>query len=68
LTHCGRGKYNAQIKKAFASGAGCALILEGETTQEQVKIKVLADGGETHQMDVQDVPAWCGNFFQMTTE
>ncbi len=68
LTHCGRGKYNAQLKKAFASGAGCALILEGETTQEQVKIKVLADGGETHQMDVQDVPAWCGNFFQMTTE
>jgi histidyl-tRNA synthetase len=68
LTHCGGGKYNAQLKKAFASGAGCALILEGDSVQEQVKIKVLADGGDTHQMHVQDVAAWCGNFFQMKTE
>jgi histidyl-tRNA synthetase len=64
LTHCGGGKYNAQLKKAFASDARCALILEGEAAQEQVKIKVLADGGDTHQLDAQNVAAWLGDFFR----
>lgn len=68
LTHCGGGKYNAQLKKAFASGAVCALILEGDTLQEQVKLKVLAEGGDTHQLPVRDVAAWCANFFKMKTE
>lgn len=68
LTHCGGGKYNAQLKKAFASGARCALILEGETEQEQVKIRILADGGETHQLPVADIGAWLGTFHHITTE
>jgi histidyl-tRNA synthetase len=68
LTHCGGGKYNAQLKKAFASGASCALILEGDGKQEQVKIRILADGGDTHQLDVDQVAGWLGTFFNNTTE
>ncbi len=68
LTHCGGGKYNAQLKKAFACGARCALILEGETVQDQIKIKILADGGDTHQLDLNAVADWLGHFFQMKTE
>jgi histidyl-tRNA synthetase len=41
LTHCGGGKYNAQLKKAYASGARVALILEGESAQAQIKLKAL---------------------------
>ena len=47
LTHCGGGKYNSQLKKAFASGAQCALILEGEAAQTEIKLRVLDDSGET---------------------
>jgi histidyl-tRNA synthetase len=64
LTHCGSGKYNAQLKKAFASGASCALILEGETEQQEVKLRILADGGETHQLPLDSVSEWLGNHYQ----
>jgi len=47
LTHCGGGKYNSQLKKAFASGACCALVLEGSEAQSELKFRVLNDEGAT---------------------
>jgi len=47
LTHCGGGKYNSQLKKAFASGARCALVLEGSEAQSELKFRVLNDEGAT---------------------
>ena len=63
LTHCGGGKYNAQLKKAYASGARCAVILEGETRQDQLKIKVLDDSGSTVEMNPAAASAWLRGFF-----
>ena len=37
LTHCGGGKYNSQLKKAYASEARCAVIMEAE----EIKLKML---------------------------
>ena len=37
LTHCGGGKYNSQLKKAYASEARCAVVLEAE----EIKLKIL---------------------------
>jgi histidyl-tRNA synthetase len=47
LTHCGGGKYNSQLKKAYASGARCAVILEGESALAELKLRILDDEGET---------------------
>jgi len=47
LTHCGGGKYNSQLKKAFTSGARCALVLEGSEAQSELKFRVLNDEGAT---------------------
>ncbi|MGP1666795.1 MAG: histidine--tRNA ligase [Rhodanobacter sp.] len=58
LTHCGGGKYNAQLKKAFATGAAVAVILEGEGAQDTIKVKVLAEGGTTTEMPVGQVARW----------
>jgi len=58
LTHCGGGKYNAQLKKAFAAGASVAVILEGEGLQNSVKVKVLADGGTTTELAPGQVARW----------
>lgn len=58
LTHCGGGKYNAQLKKAFAAGAAVAVVLEGEGTQSTVKVKILADGGATTELAVGQVARW----------
>ena len=51
LTHCGGGKYNSQLKKAFASGAQCALVLEGE----EIKLKMLDAEGESEVLNAADV-------------
>lgn len=58
LTHCGGGKYNAQLKKAFAAGAAVAVILEGEGVQDNVKVKVLAEGGATMELAPGQVARW----------
>lgn len=64
LTHCGGGKYNSQLKKAFASGARCALILEGDDVQAEIKIKVLEDDGETSVVEASEVVGWLSEFFK----
>ncbi|MDY6981761.1 MAG: histidine--tRNA ligase [Pseudomonadota bacterium] len=58
LTHCGGGKYNAQLKKAFAAGAAVAVILEGEGVQDTVKVKVLSEGGATTELAPGQVAGW----------
>lgn len=63
LTHCGGGKYNAQLKKAYASSARCAVILEGDTLPGQVKIKVLDDAGTTMELPPADIGGWLKNYF-----
>ncbi len=58
LTHCGGGKYNSQLKKAFASGARCALILEGDEAQAEIKTKILDDDGATDSVAPSYVCDW----------
>jgi len=58
--HCGGGKYNSQLKKAFSSGARFAVVLENDDQMaaprletnpvelpEMVKIRRLDDSGES---------------------
>tara|TARA_R110000824_G_scaffold7892_6_gene35968 strand:+ start:83135 stop:84403 length:1269 start_codon:yes stop_codon:yes gene_type:complete len=59
LTHCGGGKYNSQLKKAFASGAQCALILEGD----EIKLKMLDADGESEVVDAADLGTKIKNIF-----
>jgi histidyl-tRNA synthetase len=63
LTHCGGGKYNSQLKKAYATGARCALILEGDEVQEFIKFKPLDDSGEDKSLPLTDVKSWLQKIF-----
>ncbi len=65
LTHCGGAKYNAQLKKAFASGARCAVILEGDGAQQQAKFKVLDTEGATTELPVTALAAELARFFNL---
>ncbi len=51
ISHCGGGKYNSQIKKAFNSGARVAVVLEagaeGGADIKDVKIRRLGDSDES---------------------
>lgn len=53
ISHCGGGKFNSQLKKAFASGARMAVILEqnqGDTAKseiDRVKLRRLDDSAES---------------------
>jgi len=64
LTHCGGGKYNSQLKKAYASGARCALILEGDEEMAEIKVKILDDAGETTILATPSVCNWLTEFFK----
>ena len=63
LTHCGGGKYNSQLKKAYASGAQCALILEGDAELTEIKMRVLDDNGETTTLSPASVCDSLSDFF-----
>jgi histidyl-tRNA synthetase len=43
LTHCGAGKYNTQLKKAYHAGARAVVILEGEAEVTEARIRAMAD-------------------------
>jgi len=58
LTHCGGGKDNSPLKKAFASGARWALILEGDEAQAEIKTKILDDDGATDSVAPSSVCDW----------
>ncbi len=65
LTHCGGGKYNAQLKKAFACGARCAVILEGDSSQQQAKFKVLDTEGSALELPVTALASELARFFNL---
>jgi histidyl-tRNA synthetase len=51
LTHCAGGKYNSQLKKAYATQAPWALVLEGN----EIKLKMLDDDGQSSTLAEKDV-------------
>lgn len=59
IAHCGGGKYNNQMKRAFNSGARLAIVLETEADQplETVKIRHLDDSGDSVSVEI----AKCGD-------
>jgi len=59
IAHCGGGKYNNQMKRAFNSGARLAIVLETEADQplKAVKIRHLDDSGESVSVEM----AACGD-------
>jgi len=68
LNHCGGGKYSSQLKRAFASGARLAVILEPETDAEgplkNVKIRRLDDSGESITLEIVDSVGKIAEFLQ----
>jgi len=59
LTHCGAGKYNSQLKKAYASSARCVLVLE----DDEIKLKMLNAEAQAEVLDSQEVVRKLKNIF-----
>lgn len=60
ICHCGGGKFNSQLKRAFKSGAEVAVILErdGEDSEPltHAKIRRLDDSAESRKAKIVDIP------------
>ena len=59
VCHCGGGKYNSQVKRAFAAGASLAVVLkaEGDNAPLRVKIRNLADSDDVSTEELSIIPA-----------
>jgi histidyl-tRNA synthetase len=60
VSHCGGGKYNSQVKRAFAARARYAVVLEAAADGEPpgiAKLRVLDDSGDTQTMQIEAIPA-----------
>jgi len=68
VSHCGGGKYNSQIKRAFNAGAKLALIPElGEDgTVESVKLRYLADDTKSDSAGIDEVAAKIRELLQIS--
>lgn len=57
ISHCGGGKYNNQLKKAFSSGARLAVILEQDdiNSSQMVKLRQLRDDGESVEVKIDEL-------------
>lgn len=68
ISHCGGGKYNSQLKRAFASGAQVAIIFERESENsdflESAKIRRLDDSGEVVSAEIAKIPDLLGEFLE----
>ena len=65
LCHCGGGKFNNQLKKAYSSGASLAVILESDSSEEKVdhaKIRRLDDSGESRMVKISNISEELRNF------
>ena len=65
LCHCGGGKFNNQLKKAYSSGASLAVILEDDLSEEKVdhaKIRRLDDSGESKMVKISNISEELRNF------
>jgi histidyl-tRNA synthetase len=66
LTHCGGGKYNSQIKKAYASEARCALVFEGEDNLTEIKFRMLDENSSSETIKLSDfLEAFSGKLEQI---
>lgn len=69
LSHCGGGKYNSQMKKAYNSGASVAVILEQDTGANEnepvdtVRIRRLDESNEAVSVAVADTAAELNKIF-----
>jgi histidyl-tRNA synthetase len=61
LHHCGGGKFNAQLKRAYASGADVAVILEQQHSEADpvasVKIRRLDESSDTEPVNISEIDA-----------
>ena len=68
VSHCGGGKYNSQLKRAFNSGAQLAVILEREDTGsndlKNAKIRRLEDSNEFETVEIANILPKLGEFLQ----
>lgn len=56
LCHCGGGKFNGQLKKAYNSGARLALILDpAESVNMTLRLRTLDEEGSTEAVDYQQL-------------
>ncbi len=59
VSHCGGGKYNSQLKRAFSAGASAAVILErdadSDSAPSSAKIRRLDDSGETETVELSQI-------------
>ena len=59
VSHCGGGKYNSQLKRAFNSGARLAVVLErdepGKELLGNVKIRRLDDSAESETVEITEI-------------
>jgi histidyl-tRNA synthetase len=66
ISHCGGGKYNSQLKKAYNSGAQVAVILERDdarnTQLTEVKLRSLGDNARTETVPLSEVLTALGDF------
>ncbi len=68
VSHCGGGKYNSQLKRAFNSGARLAVILEREDTGsndlKNAKIRRLENSKESETVEIANMRPKLGEFLQ----
>jgi len=59
VSHCGGGKYNSQVKRAFNAGARLAVVLEedGPEGPDSARIRRLDSDGDTITVALAELPA-----------
>lgn len=66
VSHCGGGKYNSQLKRAFNAGASVAVILEADDSQSSpvqvAKLRQLGDEGHSQTVDIKEVSGLLADF------
>lgn len=67
ISHCGGGKYNSQMKRAFNSGARVAIVIESEGDEpvEIVKIRRLDDSGESVNVEIANTSNKLAEFLEI---
>ena len=68
LCHCGGGKFNSQLKKAYNCGAHVAVILEEESCEGKpinAKIRRLDDSNESKLVEISEISQQLGDFLSI---
>ena len=68
ISHCGGGKFNSQLKRAFNSGASLAVILEREDSLsaplKTAKIRFLDDSSASDIYEIAEIPGKVAEFLK----